>query len=145
MSSLQHTHAMLLSLQLASIFKHVADLGVHRESYGNFQMLEGEHGDIVTFVYGEGGRKGRSYVDAFVNTEENGFRFRQHYNFGLLLELSVSYLHADGEYLPLFDAIIEQSGGEAYIKELMIDYEYAISILTEHVARSLDDTRGKDD
>lgn len=137
MSRFQHTHAMLLAMQLASVFKHVDDLGVHRETYNSFAALEGEHGDIITLRYEEGARKGRNYVDALVNSDRNGFRFRQRYNFGILLELEVSYLHSDGEYRSLLEAIKSQTEEESYLTELMIDFEYCISIFTEHVASNL--------
>lgn len=137
MSGQQHTHAMLLSLQLASIFKYVDDLGTHREKYNSFTTLESEHMDIVTMRYEEGLRKGRNYVDALVNSDRNSFRFRQKFNFGILLELEVSYLNSEGEFVSLLDAIKSESEDELYISELMIDFEYCISILTEYVASNL--------
>lgn len=137
MSSVQHTHAMLLAMQLASVFKHVDDLGYHRESYGSFTTLEGEHGDIITLRYEETPRKGRTHVDAFVNSDRNGFRFRQHYNFGILLELEICYLDEDGQYVSLLSALEQRTAEEAYLSELMIEFEYCISIFTEHVASNL--------
>ncbi len=137
MSSTQLTHATLLALQLASVFKHVDDLGIHREKFNGFTQVEGEHGDVITTQYLEGSRKGRNYVEAMVNSDRNGFRFRQQYNFGILLELEVSYLHENGDYRSMLDAIRNQSEEESYLTELMIDFEYCISIFTEHVAQNI--------
>lgn len=137
MSSTQYTHAMLLALQLASVFKHVDDLGVHREKFSGFTQIEGEHGDVITTQYIEGSRKGRNYVEAIVNAERNGFRFRQQYNFGILLELEVCYLHSNGDYRSLLEAIKYGAEEDADLTELMIDFEYCISIFTEHVANNL--------
>jgi hypothetical protein len=128
---------MLLAMQLASVFKHVDDLGKHRESYNKFTSLEGEHGDIINLHYEETNRKGRAYVDAIVNSERNGFRFRQHYNFGILLELEITYLDESGNYSSLLDVVKNQTIESTHISELMIEFEYCISIFTEHVASNL--------
>lgn len=137
MSSLTYTHAMLLSMQLASVFKYVADSGIHRESYNKFTTLEGEHGDIIKVEF-LAAHKGRSTVDAYVNSDRNGFRFRQHFNYGILLELEVGYLNSDGVYKSILEAVHNKSEDDAYLTELMIDFEYAISIFTEHVAVNVD-------
>jgi len=137
MSKQQHTHAMLLAMQLASVFKHVDDLGIRREAYQNFTQLEGENDDIIRLSYDEGTRKGRSYVEAIINTDRNGFRFRQRYNFGILLELEIDYLHSEGGYRSLLEAIKEVTESESYLTELMIDFEYCISLFTEHVASNI--------
>lgn len=137
MSNLMHTHAMLLSLQLASVFKYVDDVGIHRETYNNFHSIEGEHGDIITVAHRETTRKGKSQVDAIVNSERNGFRFRQLYNYGILLEIEISYLTSSGEYKSLLEAIHNKLEEDTYIAELMIDFEYSIAIFTEYVASNV--------
>lgn len=137
MSSVQHTHAMLLAMQLASVFKHVNDLGYHRESYSKFTSIEGEDGDIISITYEETYRKGRAYVEAIVNSDQHGYRFRQNFNFGILLELEVCYLNSEGNYVSLLDAIKKETEETNYLRELLIDFEYCISIFTEHVASNL--------
>ncbi|ABY63189.1 hypothetical protein ST201phi2-1p364 [Pseudomonas phage 201phi2-1] len=137
MSKQQYTHAMLLAMQLASVFKHVDDLGIRRETYQNFTQLEGEHDDIIRISYDEGTRKGRSYVEAIVNSDRNSFRFRQRFNFGILLELEIDYLHSEGGYRSLLETIKDDTIDAGYRTELIFDFEYCISLFTEHVASNL--------
>lgn len=135
MSKHTHTHAMLLALQLASVFKYVADAGHHREIYKSFHPLEG---DVITFTYNDqGNRKGRVSVDILVKTEHNTFVFKQWYNFGLLLELELLYYRADGSTDYLMANFLESDDSDSEMSGRMIDFEYAISILTEHVATQL--------
>lgn len=135
MSKTTHTHAMLLAVQLASIFKHVDDLGHHRESYRTFEPLEE---DVITFNYDDAtGRKGRSALDIIVRTERNVFRFRQLYNFGLLLELEITFQDSTDQFVPFLPDVLASADDETDILDRMIDFEYGISILTEHVAKQL--------
>lgn len=135
MSIQTHTHAMLLALQLASVFKYVADAGHHREIYKSFQPLDD---DIITFTYNDQGtRKGRVSVDVLVRTEQNTFMFRQWFNFGILLELELLYCPSEGVTYSLMANFLDSDDSDSEVSGRMIDFEYAISILTEHVAKQL--------
>lgn len=125
---------MLLAVQLASIFKHIDDLGFHREAYKTFNPLD----DFITFDYSESStRKGRGILDVVVRTDRNVFQFRQLYNFGLLLELEISYQSNADKFVPFLPEILDSDDSDADMLDRMIDFEYCISILTEHVAKQL--------
>lgn len=134
MNKNSYTHAMLLSLQLASIFKYIADLGIHRKTYNQFYSLESENGDIIKVSHSDTDIKGRTKVDVIIN---NKFKFSQFFNYGVLLELEVNYLTEGNEYRSLLDTIKNETNDTSYLIELIIDLEYSISIFTEYVANNI--------
>lgn len=137
MSRLMHTQAMLLAMQLASVFKYVNDSGFHREAYRTFDQLISESGPKISFNYVEHSKKGRASVDVTLITEQNHFTFRQWFNYGILLELEIKYVDSKGDAQSLLSMLLDTDDTDNYSQGVLIDFEYAISIYTEHVSRIL--------
>lgn len=136
MSKLTHTHAMLLATQLASVFKYVNDLGHHREAFTTFEDLPPSDGPGVTFKYVEHPKKGRSSVDVHIVTEKHRFYISQWFNYGILLELEVNYQNRSGSSQSLLTYLLDAEEDE-YTQGLIYDFEYGVSIFTEHMAHVL--------
>lgn len=130
-----NTHVELLTEQLSCLFRYVNDRRIHRSKYNQFKPLAIEDHATVTYKH-EGQANGRSVVTIAVDTDNRLFEVRQHFNFGVMLNMEV-YVSTTTDRLldfTLSEFVNRYSSDEAAVKETLIDFEYAISVVTENIA-----------
>lgn len=133
-----NTHASLLLDQLSCLFRSANDKRVHRTTFNKFHPAMQEGVEVVKYRHEEQSG-GRSCVIVTVDLDNREFQFQQNYNFGVLLNLHVRVSKDTDkqskwmleEYLNRMDA------DEADVRETLIDFEYAISVMTENMASNI--------
>lgn len=138
MTTAINNHRALLTEQLSCIFKYVNDQRVHRTKFNTFKPLVVDDNTAIYYSHKEF-INGRSEASIVVDIENRIFNFIQRYHFGVLLGLEV-LVSGDGDNTAKrsFEFYVnDHIEDEALIKELFIDFEYALSLVTENVATNL--------
>lgn len=133
-----NTHLELLVEQLSCVFRYINDRRIHRSKFGQFQPLVVDGVTTLRYLYEEL-TGGRSIVSVMVFTEHRTFHFIQHYNYGVLLnvEVRVSDEDINNPLYTMAELINRYSSDLATVKDAMVDFEYALSLVTEHVSKQL--------
>lgn len=133
-----NTHLELLVEQLSCVFRYINDRRVHRSKFKEFHPLIVD--GISTLQYHhEELTAGRSIASVMVFTEHRTFHLIQHYNYGVLLnvEIRVSDEDINNPLYTMAELINRYSSDLATVKDAMVDFEYALSLVTEHVSKQL--------
>lgn len=127
-------HINLLMEQISCLFRYVNDARIHRSRFSEFKPLQVDGETAVSYRY-ETGMGGHSVVTITVETDNRKFEFIQQYNFGVLLSLHVcTQANAGRARIPLRDIEARQDIDPNEKHQILIDFEYAISLVTEHIA-----------
>lgn len=129
-------HRVLLTDQLSCLFKFVNDNKIHRSKFSDFTPVFSEGQSVVRYQYNEL-NAGRGVNVISVDTEHRLFNFVQHYNYGVLLHVEVMTTDEDpnNPRYTLNDFLINHANDEEIIKNVMIDFEYALSLVTENISK----------
>lgn len=127
-------HINLLMEQISCLFRYVNDARIHRSRFSEFKPLQVDGITAVSYRY-ETGLGGHSAVTITVETDNRKFEFIQQYNFGVLLNLHVNtQAHVGRTRFPLRDLDTRLDIDDTEKHQILIDFEYAISLVTEHIA-----------
>lgn len=131
-------HAELLIRQLSEVFKAVNDRQIHRTRFNDFKGMFLENRKIVEYSHNLiHDNKAKSWTDIQVKTEGRDWWFRQWYNYGVMQCMDVLVQDNTGKCFTLGEILDDEATDLAYRHEVLIDFEYAISVATESVATNL--------
>lgn len=127
-------HAYLLSEQLASTFKAMHYIGFTKSHYIDAKPLIVDSKTVINFSVADEVNLGKNAVTVTVSTENTVFYFMQWYHYGLLNELEIRYSIGDEQTFSFHEVLVDSKTSDELKSRLLIDFEYAISIYTEHIA-----------
>lgn len=138
MTPVMNNHLTMLMSQLSCIFQYVNEKKVHRSKWQDFATTSIDKDVVLSYQYVEISA-GRSVVSIQVDTEHRKFNFQQHYNYGVMLNTeATTTLNFPGATQYQMAAFINKPEfDEGTIREAMIDFEYALSLVTLDVAKQV--------
>lgn len=138
MTPVMNNHLELLLNQLSCVFQFVNERKIHRRDWSKFLPQVVDSDVTVLYNYTEV-NAGRSVVSITIDTEHRKFNFQQHYNYGVLLNTEVvTSLNYPGSQQYTMSAFINKPEfDEGAIREAMIDFEYALALVTADVAKQV--------
>lgn len=138
MTPVMNNHLTMLMSQLSCVFHYVNEQKIHRSKWKDFSTTSIDKDVVLSYQYDEISA-GRSVVSIQVDTEHRKFNFQQHYNYGVMLntEAVTSLNYPDSPLYPMSTFINKPEFDEGAIREAMIDFEYALSLVTLDVAKQV--------
>lgn len=138
MTPAMNSHLEMLMSQLSCVFQFVNERKIHRSKWANFRPTWIDQDVQLDYSYVEL-NAGRSVAVVSVDTEQRKYQFTQHYNYGVLLNIEVRTTIEDvkNPRHPIADVINHADLSEETIRNAMIDFEYALSLVTADVAKQV--------
>lgn len=127
----------LLQQQLACVFRFVNDRKVHRSKFRDFDPVQ-SNGNILQYRYDEA-TNGRSSATIDIFIEHRRLSFIQNYNYGVMLNVHVMVSERFDEEpkFTIAEFVNNYSTDEGIIIEVMVDFEYALSLVTTDIAEQV--------